>query len=185
MDWALIAILVTFAFWIVDHYGFLSRELSRFSVISGLYIANWKEVERGASKIAHYVSRDQNFHPQVVVGIGRGGAAFYGLVARKLGLPLCIINKRYKEDEGIEIDVSIASYNLEGRSVLLLEAFSRGGKTGSIAKNYIDSLNPKKLKIGILYRRKTSRLPAEYVAYDNIRHAYIPPWLEADEERLT
>ena len=62
MDWALIAILVTFAFWIVDHYGFLSRELSRFSAKTGIYIANWKEMERGASKIAHYVSRDQNFH---------------------------------------------------------------------------------------------------------------------------
>ena len=102
-----------------------------------------------------------------------------------MGLPLCIINKRYKEDERIEINESIASYNLEGRSVLLLEAFSRSGETGSIAKKYIASLNPKKLKIGILYRREKSHLPAEYVAYDNIRHAYIPPWLEADEKRLT
>ena len=141
-------------------------------------------MERGVSKIEHYVSRDQNFRPEVVVGIGRGGAAFYGLVARKLGLPLCIINKRYKEKGGIEIDVSIANYNLKGRSVLLLEAFSRTGDTGLIAKAYIDSLNPKKSKIGVLYRRKTSRLLPEYVAYDNIRHAYIPPWLEADEKHL-
>ena len=120
-----------------------------------------------------------------MVGIGRGGAAFYGLVARKLGKPLCIINKKYREDGELEIDESMTNYNLKGKSVLLLEAFSRTGETGLKVKKYIEDLNPKKLKIGILYRRKTSCLDAEYVAYDNIRYAYIPPWLDADEKRLT
>ena len=142
-------------------------------------------MERGAEKIKDDVSPDQNFQPDVVVGIGRGGAAFYGLVARKLGVPLCIINKKYKEKEGgLEIDESMTNYNLKGKSVLLLEAFSRTGDTGLIAKDYIDSLKPKKLKIGILYRRKKSKLPPDYVAYDNIGYAYIPPWLDDADEKL-
>ena len=186
MNWAIIAFLVTLALWIVDHYGFLSSKLSRLSAIFGTYIANWKEMERGAEKIKDYVCRDQNFQPDVVVGIGRGGAAFYGLVARKLGVPLCIINKKDREEDGeLEIDESMTNYNLEGRRVLLLEAFSRAGNTGLKVKKYIENLNPKKLKIGVLYRRKTSKLPPDYVAYDNIRYAYIPPWLGADEKHLT
>ena len=63
MNWAIIAFLVTFALWIVDHYGYLSRKLSRLSAIFGIYIANWKEMERGTLKIRDYVSQDQNFQP--------------------------------------------------------------------------------------------------------------------------
>ena len=140
--------------------------------------ATWRQFRNGVKKIEGLIQRD-GYRPDVVVGIGRGGAIFAGWLAGNLTLPVAIVNWRgWRQDNvrNVEVDISVASLDVKGKSVLIAESRAKTGETCKKVKEYIESLGPRDVSIAALYREANSQIKPDYCAYDNVKSVRDPLW---------
>lgn len=110
---------------------------------------SWKEVERGILRLREDLNQ-ANYHPTLIVGIGRGGSIVGALLSGTLGnVPIIVIdrvyewtNKERKEKFCEEIRVS---KNID--RVLLVAGELHSGNTAKKYTEYFNSMGAKEIKM--------------------------------------
>lgn len=137
----------------------------------------WKTVERGVVKLIKLI-REDNFQPDVIVGLGRGGSIIGALLSGNLGvIPFTAIDRRYHW-ESKKRSVSILDFGpitLENKRVLLATAEPYTGETLRAAVEYLQSRKPTETKVASLCKCEITTMVPHYYAFE-IKSVEHVPW---------
>jgi hypothetical protein len=144
------------------------------------YLASWEDIERWAREGAFKIL-EEKWKPDVVVGLARGGWIPARLYCDFLGVKDLLSLK--VEHWGITATPDGKArikygfdYDLDGKKVLIVDDIADTGESLTLAKNYIESKNPKEVKTATLLTIKTSKFRPDYFG-EEIDWAWIVfPW---------
>src|SRR4030042_4502441 len=97
---------------------------------------NWPEFENEIKKLAEKIAND--FPPDMIIGVIRGGAVPARLLSRELNIKSMhgVSVEKYGEERKVATDFLI---DLKGKKVLLVEDMLETGRSLIVAKNYLES----------------------------------------------
>lgn len=144
------------------------------------YLASWEDIEKWARKGALKILREK-WKPDVVVGLARGGWIPARLYCDFLGVKDLLSLKvehwgvTATPDGKARIKYGF-DYDLNDRKVLIVDDIADTGESLTLAKNYVESKNPKEVKTATLLTIKTSKFRPDYFG-EEIDWAWIVfPW---------
>lgn len=144
------------------------------------YLASWEDIEEWARKGALKILREK-WKPDVVVGLARGGWIPARLYCDFLGVKDLLSLKvehwgvTATPDGKARIKYGF-DYDLNDRKVLIVDDIADTGESLTLAKNYVESKNPKEVKTATLLTIKTSKFRPDYFG-EEIDWAWIVfPW---------
>jgi len=144
-------------------------------------LIGWKEFERLARKLALQIRADE-FKPDIIVAIGRGGYLPARIVSDSLDL-MALASFRIEHYAGahkrrqarvkypLAVDVS-------GMRVLLMDDVSDSGDTFDVAIRHIrERSTPRDLRTAVLHHKTTSRYEPDYYAHRIVKWRWLVyPW---------
>lgn len=144
------------------------------------YLASWEDIERWAREGAFKIL-EEKWKPDVVVGLARGGWIPARLYCDFLGVKDLLSLK--VEHWGITATPDGKArikygfdYDLDRKKVLIVDDIADTGESLTLAKNYVESKNPKEVKTATLLTIKTSKFRPDYFG-EEINWAWIVfPW---------
>ncbi|ACS89244.1 MULTISPECIES: phosphoribosyltransferase [Thermococcus] len=144
------------------------------------YLASWDDIERWAKEGSIKILKE-NWIPDVVVGLARGGWVAARLYCDYLGIKELVSIK--VEHWGVTATPDGKArlkygtqYDFEGKKVLIVDDIADTGESLTLAKNYIESKNPAEIKVAALLVIKTSKFRPDYFG-EEIDWAWIVfPW---------
>jgi len=102
---------------------------------------SWKFAEKTVQNICNEMIRDE-FHPTLLVGIGRGGAVMGALVSGYFGhKPLLVIDRKYVWLDSERKEDIICSFNLQSKYLENVLLIAGGVYSGNTMIKYHDILN--------------------------------------------
>lgn len=129
-------------------------------------LASWEDVERWAKEGALKVL-EENWGPDVVVGLARGGWVAARLYCDYLGVKDLVSLK--VEHWGVTATPDGkarlkygSNYSLEDKKVLIVDDISDTGESLTLAKNYVESQNPAEIRTATLLTIKGSHFKPDY-----------------------
>ncbi|MBU0767528.1 MAG: hypothetical protein KJ687_00330 [Proteobacteria bacterium] len=133
--------------WLLDKFKDIQHNLHELNQSDLKFITFWNDVE----KLKKIIINDTNFKPDIVVGVGRGGAIVGGILAgnmiglQHLGIDRNVRKKKNDDYELIIIPSNLASFSemLAHKRVLVVMLAIRSGKTLSFAKDSLWESVPK------------------------------------------
>lgn len=144
------------------------------------YLASWEDIERWAREGALKILGEE-WKPDVVVGLARGGWIPARLYCDFLGVKDLLSLKvehwgvTATPDGKARIKYGF-DYDLNDRKVLIVDDIADTGESLILAKNYVESKNPKEVKTATLLTIKTSKFRPDYFG-EEIDWAWIVfPW---------
>lgn len=148
----------------------------------------WRDVRLGIQSLSASVR--QNYAPDLVVGISRGGAVIAGAVAKRLDCDLVVHRLRHEQTErdGIRwINLgSLERLDLHGKKVLLVNDAMRTGQLVATAVALLKRENASELRTAILIwttkqgstlQEQGTVFRPDYCAYVTSRIDYEFPWI--------
>ncbi len=142
---------------------------------------DWKEYSRYCQLLARRAKEE--FDPQLVVGIARGGVIAGATIASILKRDFFPIKFSRKVSERVVRKkpklVVPPTAELSGKKILLVDDWSQSGETIKSALREIKKLKPEKIKTAVLVRRGDFE-PDYYAMFS--RQQIIFPWEENLEE---
>ena len=152
---------------------------------------SWKKAKIGARKIAKELfggETHKSYIPTVIVGIGRGGAAFGALLSYNLNnVPLAVLERKYVYENGVRkefplFDIHIPKELLQ--RVLLVAGESHTGETMKCLNQYMTDLGAQEVRHAVFYQQDNPNLPIEihYMARTG-KSFNLMPWQEPDSIR--
>jgi len=147
----------------------------------------WRSVEKGVHKLVADMTRD-NYHPDLVVGIGRSGGIIGGLIAGYLGAkPFIAVNCDLKEIEEAgafrRIPVFDSEFSIapKYKNILLVEGATTAGDIPREAIALMKQKFPQRdfpnmdFRFAVLVKQLTSTAPIKYCAYE-VKDIKKLPW---------
>lgn len=113
--------------------------------------------------------KKEGYEPDVVVAIARGGFPVARYICDFLGLSELASTriKHYsagpKQNEKADLKNPLNA-EVRDRNVLIIDDINDTGNTLKVAVKYIDSLQPKNIKVGVLQEKEGSDFKADFVA---------------------
>jgi hypoxanthine phosphoribosyltransferase len=148
-----------------------------------LYL-EWKDIEELVEGLA---DKMDGFNPDVLIGISRGGLVPVRLLSDYLNNPNVAIFRIefYKgigqTNEKPEITHPL-TIDVKGKKVLIVDDVSDSGKSLIVAKEYIEKLGAKEVRIATLhYKPRSSFKPDYYVGETDAWIVY--PWEKKEAKR--
>ena len=143
-------------------------------------LASWEDIERWAKEGALKILKE-NWKPEVIVGLARGGWVAARLYCDYLGVKDLVSLK--VEHWGVTATPDGkarlkygSNYSLEGKRVLIVDDISDTGESLTLAKNYVESQKPAEIRTATLLTIKGSRFKPDYYGGE-IDWAWIVfPW---------
>ena len=152
---------------------------------------SWSKAKKGAKKIAIQLQGNEthkSYIPTVIVGIGRGGAAFGALLSYNLrNVPLTVLERKYVYENGVRKEFPLFDINVPKellQRVLLVAGESHTGETMKCLSNYLIDLGAKEVRHAVFYQQENKNLPVEiqYIAREG-KSFNLMPWQEPDSIR--
>jgi broad specificity phosphatase PhoE/hypoxanthine phosphoribosyltransferase len=140
---------------------------------------SWKSAEKAARNIAEKMAVD-SFSPNVIVGIGRGGAIMGAMISGCLGhRPLLVIDRKYAWIEGRRVDdmflhLQIPPMYIE--KVLLTAGETHTGNTTRLYYEYFRNLGAKEIRRATFYYQMGCTEPIEYIGVKTQKDLLLP-WM--------
>lgn len=141
---------------------------------------SWDEVSQYCKTIAQQ-SLEDNFHPDAIVAIGRGGLIPARILSDILSVkPLYVITlSSYtgigEREKTIKLIQSIEKKLVFGKKILLVDDIADSGESLSFAIKYLNNLEIHDLRIATLHYKKTSCIIPNFFAQTDDRWI-VYPW---------
>ena len=149
-----------------------------------------EEITSRTRELAYQIQKDYNNEEIVIVCILKGAAFFATELAKRIDSDTIIDFMKVSSYIGTEstgkIDFTLdISEDITGKNVLIVEDIVDTGRTLAYVKKYLESKNPKSVKICTLLNKKARRvveLNPEYVCFDIPDKFVIGYGLDYDEK---
>ncbi len=149
-----------------------------------------QEIASRTRELAEQIQREYNNEEIVIVCILKGATFFAVELAKRIESDTIIDFMKVSSYEGTESTGKInftldISEDITGKSVLIVEDIVDTGRTLAYVKKYLESKNPKSVKICTMLNKKERRvidLNPEYVAFDIPDKFVIGYGLDYDEK---
>ena len=144
-------------------------------------LISWRRVYVLARKLA-YMIVDDNFKPDVIVAIARGGYVPARILCDFLAVStLASIRIEHylpgASKQKIARLTDPLAINITGKNVLLVDDVNDTGDTLELAVKHLQEFSPKEVKVAILIQKKTSDFLPDYFAQTIIKWRWlIYPW---------
>ena len=141
-------------------------------------VPTWDEIYEMLLNLAKKIERD-NFHPDLIVGICRGGWPPARVMSDLLGNPkLANITVEFyvdvAETRSKPILTQPISVPIEGKKVLILDDVADTGKTLKLVKEYLLSKGVKQVKIATIYYKPWSIVKPDYYKKETKKWVVFP-----------
>lgn len=149
-----------------------------------------QEIASRTRELAEQIQREYNNEEIVIVCILKGATFFAVELAKRIESDTIIEFMKVSSYEGTESTGKInftldISEDITGKNVLIVEDIVDTGRTLAYVKKYLESKNPKSVKICTMLNKKERRvieLNPEYVAFDIPDKFVIGYGLDYDEK---
>ncbi len=149
-----------------------------------------KEIEDRIKEVAKQIENDYLNEEIVIICILKGAAFFATDLSKNINLPVEVDFMKVSSYEGTESTKKInfkldISTDIKDKNVIIVEDIIDTGRTLTYLKDYLNSKNPKSLKICTLLDKKERRefnLTPEYVCFDIPDKFVIGYGLDYDEK---
>ena len=149
-----------------------------------------QEIASRTRELAEQIQREYNNEEIVIVCILKGATFFAVELAKRIESDTIIDFMKVSSYEGTESTGKInftldISEDITGKNVLIVEDIVDTGRTLAYVKKYLESKNPKNVKICTMLNKKERRvidLEPEYVAFDIPDKFVIGYGLDYDEK---
>ena len=149
-----------------------------------------QEIASRTRELAKQIQKDYNNEEIVIVCILKGATFFAVELAKRIESDTIIDFMKVSSYEGTESTGKInftldISEDISGKNVLIVEDIVDTGRTLAYVKKYLESKNPKNVKICTMLNKKERRvidLNPEYVAFDIPDKFVIGYGLDYDEK---
>ena len=149
-----------------------------------------QEIASRTRELAEQIQKDYNNEEIVIVCILKGATFFAVELAKRIESDTIIDFMKVSSYEGTESTGKInftldISEDISGKNVLIVEDIVDTGRTLAYVKKYLESKNPKNVKICTMLNKKERRvidLNPEYVAFDIPDKFVIGYGLDYDEK---
>jgi len=149
---------------------------------------NWSDVERQTQEIIRQMYLD-DFHPDYVVGITRGGLIPANLISQYLEAPMHALKVSLRDDEQCETNAWMAEDAFQGRKILIVDDINDSGATINwIRRDWQGSNLPNdavwasvwggNVRIAVLYNNESSHneVDVSYAA-EHVNKHETPQWI--------
>lgn len=142
-------------------------------------VPSWDEIYEMLLNLAGKIQRD-GFHPDVIIGICRGGWPPARVMSDLLGNPnLANITVEFyvdvAETKSRPVLTQPVSVPVDGKKVLLLDDVADTGKTLKLVKEYLLSRGAEQVKIATIYYKPWSIVKPDYYERET-RQWIVFPW---------
>ncbi len=171
--------------YVLAFIGFLATLYKTVEVWLNLHSFSWVEINKLTKKLINQMSRDM-FVPDVIVGVGRGGAILGALLSGNLrvpdkrrNIPLLGVDRMYEWHDGkrIEVENKMIDFEpLKGKKVLLVAGDVLTGGTMKFFLHEIEQVSPKKVRTACLVKGVTSAYRPDYFGKE-ITGDFRMPWM--------
>ena len=149
-----------------------------------------EEIVARTRELAHQIQQDYNGEEIVIICILKGAAFFATELAKRIDSDTIIDFMKVSSYIGTEstgkIDFTLdISEDITGKNVIIVEDIVDTGRTLAYVKKYLESKNPKSVKICTMLNKKERRvieLNPEYVCFDIPDKFVIGYGLDYDEK---
>ena len=163
-------------------------------------VPSWEDMQNYAKKTAELIKKSR-FHPDMIIGLSRGGLVPSRLLADFLHIKNVLAIKvdhwgitaakdgKAKISHGLDKDLS-------GRKVLIVDDITDTGQSMELALQHIKSLNPLEVKTATLIHLTNSKYTPDFYGHEREWAWIIFPWnytedmvnlikkVAADEEKV-
>jgi hypoxanthine phosphoribosyltransferase len=149
---------------------------------------NWSDVERQTQEIIRQMYLD-DFHPDYVVGITRGGLIPANLISQYLEAPMHALKVSLRDDAQCETNAWMAEDAFQGRKILIVDDINDSGATINwIRRDWQGSNLPNdadwakvwggNVRIAVLYNNESSHneVDVSYAA-EHVNKHETPQWI--------
>lgn len=154
----------------------LARERDRLS---------WRVVERSITQVINEMRRN-HYEPDVIVGVGRGGAIVAGMLAGNLGhVPLVVLDTildRRNHVSEVRLRYPELIPKLHGQRVLVCVGELYSGEDLKTGTRVIRKLRPREIKTMSLFSHPATSVEPDFVGRQT-RRPLDAPWRITDEYR--
>lgn len=171
--------------YVLAFVGFLATLYKTVEVWLNLRRFSWTEVDKLTKKLIQQISSDM-FVPDVIVGIGRGGAILGALLSGNLrvpgksrNIPLLVVERIYEWHDGERIEVENEMINLSplrGKKILLVAGDVLTGGTMRFFLREIEQVEPQEVRTACLVKGVTSAYRPDYFGKE-ITGDFRMPWM--------
>lgn len=171
--------------YVLAFVGFLATLYKTVEVWLNLRRFSWTEVDKLTKKLIQQISSDM-FVPDVIVGIGRGGAILGALLSGNLrvpgksrNIPLLVVERIYEWHDGERIEVENEMINLSplrGKKILLVAGDVLTGGTMKFFLREIEQVEPQEVRTACLVKGVTSAYRPDYFGKE-ITGDFRMPWM--------
>lgn len=149
-------------------------------------LVTWEQVEQLAYSLASQLKKD-NYAPEVVVGISRGGVIPARLLCDKLRIHDLVVMKmehwgvpgRITGEAAITHGVTA---NIAGKRVLVVDDLTDTGDSLRKAAEHVKSLKPREARTAVLHHKATSAFTPDYYGEKLDGWAWvIYPWMRHED----
>ena len=145
----------------------------------------WKHVNKLVRKLIDELRRS-SFDPDLIVGVGRGGAILAGMLAGNMGqVPLAVLDTEVHQDQGVtsaRLRNAEACPSVKGLSVLLVVGELFTGEDLKAAINFMQMMNPREVRTLTLLTHRAASVNPDFVGMETNR-PLSAPWRISDHYR--
>jgi hypoxanthine phosphoribosyltransferase len=146
----------------------------------------WKQVEKLVREMIDDM-QSRSYKPELVLGVGRGGAILAGMLAGNLGhLPLAVMDTVLEHPDGVsrvEFRFPHCCPDLKGKRVLVVVGELYSGEDLRHAIDYVRTCEPAEIKTASLLTHPAASVRPDFVGL-NSGKPLSAPWRITDAYRL-
>jgi hypoxanthine phosphoribosyltransferase len=131
------------------------------------YFVSFEEMASLCKDLAEQVKKDK-FKPDVIIGVSRGGWIPARLISEHLGVEI-LASISVKSYDGCKKQCQPYLFEelglkIKGLEVLVVDEVVDSGESLEVAKEYLDSLSPSKVKFAALHCKPWAKFKPDYFA---------------------
>ncbi len=149
-------------------------------------LISWSEVQRLCLRLAQLIRRS-DYHPDIVVAIGRGGYVPARLLCDYLGImALTSIKIEHYLSGSTKQEQAVIKYplctNIENLCVLLIDDVNDSGDTLDVALQHLQSFSPRDVRTAVMHHKTTTHQSVDYHARKIVKWRWlIYPWARVED----
>ncbi len=141
---------------------------------------SWGDTRRGLEHIQVAMEQD-NFIPDIIVGLGRSGGVVGGILACLMGsLPIDLLDLHYtRKDKAYRVEFRTESFKLpeDAKKVLVIEGATTAGTTLTTASKLLADQYPGiEFRYAVLIQSEASQFTCNYYAFSERKKILSLPW---------
>ena len=138
----------------------------------------WRHVDRLIKKLLREM-RLRGYSPDLVLGVGRGGAIVAGMIAGNIGLvPLAVLDTELRHENGVNtasLRYPECCPSLKDKSVLIVVGELYSGQDMLMAMKYVESQGPQEIKTVALLTHPASSVRPDFIGFES-QKPLTAPW---------